>query len=181
MNDSSVPSDFDLLATAANFIKDDFETENELWADSPFAWVRKLPSASKGRLGRRLIQQWSALKDLDTGKSPDSEADMTINGRRVEIKFSTLWKSGIYKFQQLRDQNYEFAVCLGISPFEAHCWVVSKAVLKLHVIGHQGQHTGSSGTDTAWFSVNPEDPPEWLNGLGGSLSEAYAVLKNLSR
>ena len=32
-----------------------------------------------------------------------------------------------YKFQQLRDQNYEFAICLGISPFSAHCWVLPKA------------------------------------------------------
>jgi hypothetical protein len=46
---------------------------------------------------------------------------MLINGHRVEIKFSTLWQEGIYNFQQIRDQNYEYAVCLGISPFEAHC------------------------------------------------------------
>jgi len=72
--------------------------------------VLTLPSGSKGKLGKRLVYQWCALKGLSIDSSPDSEADMLINGHRVEIKFSTLWKTGIYKFQQIRDQNYEYCV-----------------------------------------------------------------------
>ena len=45
----------------------------------------------------------------------------------MEIKFSTLWKSGVYKFQQIRDQEYDAMVLLGISPFSAACWIVPKA------------------------------------------------------
>lgn len=55
-----------------------------------------------------------------------------IAGRRVEIKFSTLWESGLYTFQKIRDQNYEFVVCLRISPFDAHCWVISKSLIRQH-------------------------------------------------
>jgi lipocalin len=105
---------------------------------------------------------------------------MLINGHRVEIKFSTLWKTGIYRFQQLRDQNYEYSVCLGISPFEAHCWVISKSILKQYVIGHMGQHTGSSGQETALLPVKPHKPPEWLAPYGGALDQAFSVLKSLS-
>ena len=172
--------EFELLSTAAMFIKAEFKKVDSPWADSPFEWVLTLPSASKGKLGKRLVYQWCALKGLSIDSSTDSQADMLVNGHRVEIKFSTLWESGIYKFQQLRDQNYEYAVCLGISPFEAHCWVVSKPILRKFVIGHLGQHTGSQGQETAWFAVDPKTPPNWILPCGGTLEEAYKVLKSLS-
>jgi len=172
--------DFNLLASAANFIKPEFERDQSAWAGSPFEWILNLPSGSKGKLGKRLVYQWCAIKGLSIGSSPDSEADMLVNGHRVEIKFSTLWQEGIYNFQQIRDQNYEYAVCLGISPFEAHCWVVSKKILRKNVIGHLGQHTGSAGQETAWFAVNPKSPPDWLAPCGGTLDLAYKVLKSLS-
>lgn len=172
--------EFDLLASAANFIKPEFQKDTSIWAGSPFEWALTLPSASKGKLGKRLVYQWCAIKGLSIDNSPDSEADMLINGHRVEIKFSTLWEAGIYKFQQIRDQDYEYSVCLGISPFEAHCWVLSKAILKKHVIGHLGQHTGSTGQETAWFTVTPHNPPDWLMPHGGTLEDAYTVLKSLS-
>jgi hypothetical protein len=180
MPEKIISAEFELLATAANFIKSEFKKEDSLWAGSQFEWALNLPSASKGKLGKRLIYQWCAVKGLSIGSSPDSEADMLINGHRVEIKFSTLWETNIYKFQQIRDQNYEYAVCLGISPFEAHCWVVSKKILRTNVIGHLGQHTGSAGQETAWFSVNPKSPPDWLTPCGGTLEQAYKVLKSLS-
>ena len=40
-----------------------------------------------------------------------------------------LWQTGTYKFQQIRNQNYRFVVCLGISPHDAHCWIIPKNVL----------------------------------------------------
>lgn len=172
--------DFDLLASAANFIKQEFDRDQSIWTGSPFEWVLNLPSGSKGKLGKRLIYQWCAIKGLSIDSSPDSDADMLVNKHRVEIKFSTLWKAEIYKFQQLRDQDYEYSILLGVSPFEAHCWVVSKKILKKYVIGHMGQHTGSAGQETAWLSVNPKAPPEWLAKCGGSLDQAYLVLKSLS-
>jgi hypothetical protein len=181
MSDNKIISpEFDLLASAANFIKSEFKKDESVWAQSPFEWVLTLPSASKGKLGKRLVYQWCAIKGLSIDSCPDSQADMMINGHRVEIKFSTLWEVNIYKFQQIRDQNYEYAVCLGISPFEAHCWVISKKVLKQYVIGHMGQHTGLAGQETAWFAVNPQSPPSWILPFGGTLDEAYKVLKSLS-
>jgi hypothetical protein len=174
-------TEFELMAIAANFIRSEFESNSSPWTGSPFEWILTLPSGSKGALGKRLVYQWCALKNLSVDRSPDSDADMTVNGHRVEVKFSTLWKSGIYKFQQIRDQNYEYGIFLGVSPFQAHCWVVSKEILQEHVIGHLGQHTGASGQETAWLPVNPNNPPEWLNSCGGTLEQAYAVLISLSR
>jgi len=180
-NNHETTVDFDLLASAANYIKKDLEIDYLSWKDSPFEWVLKLPAGSKGKLGKHLIYQWCALKGLSVDKSPDSQADMLLNGHRIEIKLSTRWKSGVYKFQQIRDQNYEYAICLGISPFEAHCWVISKALLQEYVIGHMGQHTGMRGQDTSWITVNPTQPPIWLVPHGGTLDQAFLVLKGLKR
>lgn len=122
---------------------------------------------------------WLAAKDFDVVRSPDSEADRLINDHRIEIKFSTLWKAGIYKFQQLRDQNYEFAICLGVSPFAAHCWILPKAeIIKRWSIGDgiQSQHGGSSGKDTAWLSVEVAKPYSWLKSFGGALSTVIPLL-----
>jgi hypothetical protein len=139
-----------------------------------------------------LVAGWLAAKDFDVARSPDSSADRLVNGHRVEIKFSTLWKSGIYKFQQLRDQSYSFAICLGVSPFDAHCWVIPKGELVARwqesirvgqgVGGIQPQHGGVAGRDTAWLTVKPSDPPAWLTKHGGGLAEAAAFLgKNARR
>lgn len=180
MKEKTITQEFDLLAVAANYIKNEFDKDTSAWKGSPFEWVLRLPSGSKGKLGKRLVYQWCALKGLSIDSSPDSDADMLVNGHRVELKFSTLWENGIYKFQQIRDQNYEYAVCLGISPFEARCWVISKKILRKYVIGHLGQHTGSGGQETAWFTVNPQSPPDWFSPCGGTLDQAYRVLKSLS-
>lgn len=119
-------------------------------------------------------------------RSPDSDADRLVNGHRTEIKFSTRWKSEVYKFQQLRDQNYVFAICLGVSPFDAHCWVLPKAELlsrwkesisQGHEVGGiQSQHGGADGRDTAWLTVDPSSPPVWLSAYGGRLASAAAFL-----
>jgi hypothetical protein len=181
MTSSDTNLDFNLLATAANYIRHDFDEEYKAWEGSPFEWVLRLPAGSKGKLGKHLVYQWCALKGLSVDRCSDSEADMLINNHRVEIKFSTLWKSGIYKFQQIRDQNYEYCIFLGISPNEAHCWVVNKGLLKKFVIGHMGQHTGLEGKETAWITVDPHTPTEWLSSCGGNLDQAFIVLKSLSR
>jgi hypothetical protein len=159
---NTTSDEFNLLANSANYIRRSLEKEYSGWEGSPFEWILWLPPGTKGKLGKKLVLQWCALEDLAVDKCPDSEADMLINGHRVEVKFSTLWKNGIYKFQQIRDQNYEYSICLGISPFNVHCWVISKKILKEHVIGHLGQHTGSRGKETAWFPVNPLNPQDFV-------------------
>jgi hypothetical protein len=172
--------DFSLLATTANYVRKDFENDCLEWSGSPFEWVKNLSAGTKGRLGKVLVFQWCALKYLAVSHSTDSQADMLINGHRVEVKFSTLWKAGFYRFQQIRDQDYEYCVCLGVSPYEAHCWVLSKSILLQNVIGHLGQHTGSSGKETAWVTVRPKIPPEWMSACGGTLEQAFAVLRSFS-
>ena len=170
------------LAAIAGILEQDYRNAATNWTHSPFGWIKALPSRSAGAVFESLVAGWCAAKGLDVTRSPDSDADRVMSGLRTEIKGSTLWRNGSYKFQQLRDQNYGMVVCLGVSPFDAHCWVIEKdTVMTLWSNGTiSSQHGGASGTDTAWITVNPEQPPDWIRPLGGSLSAGFARIQTLT-
>lgn len=168
--------DVRLLASLAASIHADYVADDSAWEGSPFAWIRTRPSRQKGKIGEQLVAGWCAAKNLDVTRAPDSDCDRLINAVRVEIKFSMLWAGGNLVFQQFRDQDYSLAVCLGLGPFDAWCWVLPKALLHKHVLGVTPQHGGRSGQDTAWLNVNPQDVPQWLAGQGGRLRDALRVL-----
>lgn len=161
------------LAAISVTLQADYAAEGLAWHGSPFAWIKTRPSRQIGVIGEKLIAGWLAAKDCDVVRSPDCEADRVINGRRAEIKFSTLWTAGFYKFQQIRNQNYELAICLGVSPFDAHCWAIPKSVLmeQWRTGGIESQHGGRAGSDTAWLTVCVGREPAWLGEWGGSLGQ----------
>lgn len=176
-------SEVELLAEIAADLKPD-EADSEQWAGSPFDWLKLgIPSRTKGSIAEKVIARYFAKKGFDVVKSPDKQADRIIENVRVEIKFSTLWTDNeAYRFQQLRDQNYEVAICLGLSPFDAHCWVLPKEIVmrawRKKWQGCGSQHGGAGGKDTAWLSVSPPEVHDWLVPYGGTLSQAVEVFRS---
>ena len=174
--------DVQLLAGLATTLAPDYAAgPNDPWRGSPFKWILSLPSRTKGAVGEALVAGWAAAKGFDVLRNPDSEADRVVEGHRIEIKFSTLWKSGGFKFQQIRDQKYDYCFCLGISPFDAQAWLLPKAVLYTHVIGHMGQHTGATGRDTSWLGFQAHEPYHWMSEHGDRLSDVERLLKAAGR
>lgn len=175
--------DVKLLAEYSGDLQGKYKEDDEDWKGSPFAWIRCRPSRQKGTIGEKLITCYLKAKGFDVEPSPDSDADRMINQKRVEIKSSMLWKGGFYKFQQLRNQNYCFVICLGISPFDAHCWVLPKNLImkQWRIGGIQSQHGGQAGRDTAWLQVDPGNVQNWLRKWGGSLSEAASVVTRMTK
>lgn len=167
-----------LASIAATLMTDYVDPATDPWAGSPFAWIKTRPSRQVGKIGEQLVAGWAAAKGLDVTRAPNSDADRVINGKLIEIKFSTLWGQGGYKFQQIRDQRYEHAFFLGMSPFTASAWVVPKSVLMERPFrpGLSPQHGGQAGTDTAWLSFPAIVPPAWLAEFGGTLAAAYELL-----
>ena len=180
MNRFIKDEDVRLLASIAGTLQTEYAQDDLRWAGSPFAWIVTKPSRTIGAIGEKLVSGWCAAKGLDVVRAPDPDCDRIINGKRVEIKFSRLWKSDLYKFQQIRDQEYDYVICLGISPFDAHCWVLPKKIIMRHwgdpnLLPHQ--HGGQAGTDTVWLSVRPDSVQSWLKPYGGKLSQAFKLIK----
>ena len=88
-----------LAAIAATLELDYQSSAEDPWSGSPFKWIKTQPSRTVGAIGEALVAGWSAAKGFDVVRSTNSQADRIIEGHRIEIKFSTLWKSGVYKFQ----------------------------------------------------------------------------------
>lgn len=175
-----------VLASCAATLQADYAGEDKEWAGSPFAWIKTRPSRQIGVIGEKLVAGWLATKGFDVVRSPDSQADRLVNGARAEVKFSTRWKNGFYKFQQLRDQDYKFAICLGVSPFDAHCWVIAKPSImgqwakRDPSSGLISQHGGRDGNDTAWLTIAPGSVPKWLGACGGKLGDAAKCIEAIT-
>lgn len=172
-----------ILASCSQTLQVDYQgADDASWEGSPFAWIRTRPSRQRGTIGEKLVAGYLATKGFDVIRSPDSEADRIVAGKRVEIKSSTLWKGGFYKFQQLRNQNYAFAICLGVSPFDAQCWAIPKeTIMERWASGEiTSQHGGQGGSDTAWLTVKPNAVPPWLDEWGGSLSDAVKAITRIT-
>lgn len=172
-----------IVAAISAALEAEYQSESPEWIGSPFAWIKTKPSRQVGAIGEKLVSGWLAARGFNVMRSGDSDADRVVEKKRVEIKFSTLWANGGYKFQQLRDQDYDLIICLGVSPFDAHCWVLPKTdVIRLWKDEHliSGQHAGQGGGDTAWITVRPDAPHEWMTNYGGSMSSALKVLSRLT-
>lgn len=130
--------DVQILVALSQTLQKQYESGNSDWYNSPFAWIKTRPSRQVGAIGENLIAGWLATRGFNVMRSGDTEADRIVEGKRVEIKFSTLWANGGYKFQQLRDQNYDLVICLGVSPFNAHSWVIPKQEVLTWIIHQHG-------------------------------------------
>lgn len=173
-----------MLAGIASTLEANYTANEAMWDGSPFAWIKTRPSRQIGAIGEKLVAGWLAARGFNVTRSGDSDADRVIEGKRVEIKFSTLWTTNqVYKFQQLRDQKYDFAICLGVSPFDAHCWAIPKSEILKHwreTKNISSQHGGASGSDTAWIEVDPRAPHAWIMEYGGRLRSGLDQIAKLT-
>lgn len=174
--------DVQILAALSGTLAPDYaRAPDDPWIGSPFEWILKVPSRTKGAIGEALVAGWAAAKGFDVMRSPSSDADRIINGQRIEIKMSSLWTSGGFKFQQIRNQEYDYCLCIGILPFDAQAWLLPKELLLERVIGHMGQHTGAAGTDTAWLGFDNMTPFDWMAPYGDRLSDVAQLLQKNGR
>jgi hypothetical protein len=175
--------DVQSLASLSQLLRRDYEVETNVWEGSPFAWIKSRPSRQIGAIGEKLVSGWLAARGFNVVRSVNADADRVIEGVRMEIKFSTLWANGGYKFQQLRDQDYDAAICLGISPFDAQCWIIPKAdIIRLWQVEGliSSQHGGKASLETAWIGLDPQSPPPWIQPYGGTLARAVEQLSRMT-
>ncbi|MGP5165653.1 hypothetical protein [Arthrobacter rhombi] len=172
--------DLDFMKKSLKDMENDYLTD-EIWADSPYKWVIEKSSGTKGAIARRLVKQWATL----SGRILESHA---VNNQRFlrsentiyQVKSSTMWNTGKYRFQQFRKGPYDHAILIGIAPHDMHIWVVPKIVIDTHIVGSHGQHTGAGAAETDWYEVDPETVPNWLEEWGGTPRAARRILSQIS-
>ena len=187
MSSNAGSQEYRELVSISQTLQREYKDENKMWEGSPFEWIKYRPSRSIGAIGEKIVSSWLALHDFNIARSPDSEADRIVEGSRVEIKFSTQWKNGTYLFEQVRDQNYDFAIFLGVSPHDAHCWVVPKNdIIRLWKVEHvlKPQHGGAQGKDTTWARLSPScedaDDDIYFRSFGNGLRKALVAISRIT-
>ena len=170
-------SDFDFIVSTARYFRSEFEGLDDKWLDSPLEWMTKLAPPKKGSIAKKIITSWCAARGFSVQHTKEKNVDLMINDIRYAIKFSFLWSNGKYKFQQIRGQGYDYLICLGLSPSNAHCWVIDK---KYAIKNATPQHKGTTGAEY-WISIDPTRIDEWAKNCGGSLDQAFQILKSLRK
>jgi len=167
----------ELSAYAASIESDYPDKGQELWTNSPFAWIRKISAATKHTVGTRFIQR--ILEDAGVA-SIKSGKGLIAGKREVAVKYSMEWEGGGFVFEQFRATAPEFIFCLGIEPTAAYGWIIPKSEIISQGVwqereGLRGQHKGAAANDTRWLSVSPLSPPDWLTQYGGTLERLKLV------
>ncbi len=144
------------------------------WNTSKFNWIRGLPPASKGAIGRDigagLLQSY--------GFTPSSyRYELRVNGQAVLVRVAMKWEGNVVKFQNIRDTNFQHVLCIALYPAGAYAWLIPKkeiwqnGTVRLGQKGITPQHKGAD----AWISIDPNDVPSWLAQYGGTIDQMVSV------
>ena len=173
-------NELDFMTKALEKIETDYP-QDESWDDSPYKWVLGKASATKGAIARELVKYWASMsgKVLEN-HGVDSQPFLISKGVVYQVKFSTMWNTGKYKFQQFRKGPYDHVILLGLEPHDMHIWVVPKHVVETHIVGSNGQHTGAGAAETDWIEVDPKAVPAWLEEWGGTLQASRRIFSQIS-
>ncbi len=150
--------------------------EDQAWVGSPFNWMRALPPGRKGAIGRKLA---SGLLRKDGFLTSKKRNLIQVNGASISVKTSFMWGAGVIKFQNIRNSDFDFLLCLGIYPNASFGWVIPKmeiwdnGVLQERT-GIRGQH-GGIGADDAWIGIDPDHVPDWVMPYGGTTDAMLKV------
>jgi hypothetical protein len=158
-----------LLETRASIV-------DPFWSNSKFEFTRSLSSKQKGTFGEKLVS--AALKDLglNISKRYSSDHDIVVEDFSAEVKMSTAWNNKLddFKWQQIRNQDYDLIFFLGINPNDFTVWWATKNQLIENVIGKDEyrQHAGKDGHQELYWITGYKD---WFN----ELSDLKSVISSL--
>lgn len=184
MSRNSSTREYGEIVSIAQTLRYEWRSEHSQWTGSPFEWIRLCSGRGQMAIGEKIVSSWLALHDFNVERSTDPEIDRVVEGKRVVIRFSTQWKDGSYLFQQIRDGEYDFAVLFGISPDDAHCWIVPRTdIRRLWRLDHiLSQQTSLSNTTSVRLRPNTDATMEdiALSKYGNGLHDALLSISRLT-
>ncbi|ADO97670.1 hypothetical protein SShM2_059 [Synechococcus phage S-ShM2] len=137
-------------------------SKQSIWEGSKFQSFRNIPSPkSKGSQGEKLVQQFMEHFGHKVTKPQNTDHDRIIDGYKTEIKLSTTWNEILsnWTWQQIRDQDYDRLIFVGINPNGISLWWATKSDIKKYILGRDGcrQHAGKDGGQELY----------WIQGSSG--------------
>jgi hypothetical protein len=144
-------------------------SKQSIWEESKFQSFRNIPSPkSKGSQGEKLVEQLMQSLGHKVTKPQNSDHDRTINGHKVEIKVSTTWNEQLnnWTWQQIRDQDYDRIIFVGINPNEIFIWWATKDDIRQHILGNNSkrQHAGKDGGQELYW-IQGSGKQSWFRDL----------------
>ena len=112
--------------------------EEAMWAGAPNAWVRALSPSAVGTIGEAL-----ALKVLGGTATKNNTIgyDIDLDGKRIEVKLSTVVMSNGYpilRWRQIRPNDPYTHICfIAVYPHKARMFLVPKEAIPNEVLKHQ--------------------------------------------
>lgn len=146
------------------------------WDDSSFNWMRGLPPASKGAIGRDIGSGLLFAYGFTPGAN---RYELRVNGQGVLVRVATKWKENTVKFQNIRDIQFDHVLCIALYPKKAYAWLIPKEEIWVKGAVRTGrselkpQHKGAD----AWLTVDPIGVPAWLEPYGGTIEDMIKVAK----
>jgi hypothetical protein len=93
------------------------------WEGARFEKFKARTPAASGSMFEVLIRKWAAWAGLHVEDRRSSDHDMIIGRRRIEVKGSTLDSMGWFHFNQIRQDEFDLAVLVGLTPDDCSMWV----------------------------------------------------------
>lgn len=99
------------------------------WSGKPHQIFKSLPNSNKGDVGEEFIRRYAEELGFTVVKTQRlGDWDLTIQGKKFEIKLATEDVSGAFQFNHIRyDSKYHYLLCLGITPDDLRFGIWTKA------------------------------------------------------
>ena len=146
-----------------------------IWTGATLAEYRTLGNTNRGEVGEQFVRRYLTSAGIAVGNgNRASPTDMTIGGRRVEVKTASLGATGTFQFNHVRlDKQYDYLVCLGICPEEIVFMAWRKGAVAEGRAGRLVRMAeGQSTTHKLTKRLDEMRPIELLISWAGNLEDA---------
>ncbi len=149
---------FDIVTKYTDVLKTKYGGIDPRWDRSPFLWIKTASSRKSGKVGEDIVRMMMTCAGSKVLPSIDTKHDLRIDGKKCEVKLSTLNESDGFIFNALAEEGYDEICLLGIEPFRIRLWKITKD------IGEsvwRKQHRG--GDATFWILFQNDNVPANLD------------------
>lgn len=161
------------------------------YIESKNQWFRALASGSKGTVGELLIGEYLESEGLKVFSPQEAKKNLLVNksippknfdiyilnlNLRCEVKTSSMWNgSNVFRFQQIRKQEYDIIIFQFIYPEHVERYYCPKEIVEEMImipskVQHGGKNSKNTDPDTYWEIVKYNTVPEYFIPLNELIS-----------